>query len=318
MRKNLPLVTIGIPVKNRVWCIRRLLEAVDSLEYPKDRIKLVFVDDYSTDGTFEILAEWKARMEKRYYAIVLVRERTNIPQARNLCVKNMEGKYLLFWDADVLPPPDLLKTMVVKMEGDPTVGIIGADYIYESNTRHKPVIDKETHAVYMGFTLIRREVFDKVGGFNEKLSVGEDTEFGIRVKESTHYKIIWSPKPVLHLKRPGDKWTFYRWLKYNFHIRAKEYGETFGSLPRFLKIRILYYILLPWIVIVAIIGITILNLSVLLVLLAYLFASMYLVIRQKGLKDGITTWVKFNLPTGLALSYGIFKIVIKNLLKKSQ
>ncbi len=100
---SIPLVTIGIPIKNRFWCIRKVLEAIESLEYPKDKINLVFVDDHSTDGTFEILVKWKNEMERRYYNIVLVQEHTNIPQARNLCIKNMVGEYLLFWDSDVIP-----------------------------------------------------------------------------------------------------------------------------------------------------------------------------------------------------------------------
>jgi len=253
----------------------------------------------------------------KFYDVKIVRARTNIPQARNLCIEYMEGEYLLYWDSDVVSPKDLLKKMVQIMKEKPYVGIIGADYVYEPSLRvqYKPVVNKETHAVYMGFTLIRREVFKIVGGFNENLGVGEDTEFCIRVTEKTNYKIVWAPEPVLHLKRPYDvrrRGLFRTWLRYNFHTRAEEYYKSFTSLPRFLIARIFYYLGLPWIIGISLITF-ILSKQVLILLMAllYMMPSLYLVIKQRGLKDGITIWIKFNLPTGLALSYGIFVIAIK-------
>ena len=310
---NLPLITIGIPTKNRSQYVRKVLDALSSLQYPKEKIKLVFVDDYSTDGTYEILTEWSSKINKSYYDIALVQEQTNIPQARNICIKHMVGDYLLFWDSDVIPPGNLLKEMISIMREDPSLGIIGADYTYDASLhiKYKPTVNKMTHAVYMGFTLIRREVFDVVGGFNENLSVGEDTEFCIRVMEKTNYRIMWAPEPVLHLKRPEDRKGLATWLKYNFSVRAEEYYRSFKNLPRFLKARILYYMGLPWIMIISFISFLI-NMPILAsILLMYPVPSVWLVVKQRGLKDGITTWLKFNAPTGLALSYGIVRAIIK-------
>ncbi|MEM1510823.1 MAG: glycosyltransferase [Thermofilaceae archaeon] len=317
--ENAPLITIGIPIKNRFQYIGDLLRAIEDLNYPKKKIKLVFVDDFSTDGTYEALVKWKNEVEEKYYKMVLMRERTNIPQARNLCIKNMEGDYLLFWDSDVIPPRDLLNEMISIMQGNPSIGIIGADYEYDPSlkVRYKPVVNKETNAVYMGFTLIRKEVFNAVGFFDENLSVGEDTEFSIRVIEKTGYKIVWAPRPVLHLKRPSDvKRGILTWMAYNFRVRAEEYYKSFTKLPRFLKIRLAYYIGLPWVVVLGlatfIFGMQILAI----VLLTYLAPSLYPLVKSRGLKDGIIMWLKFNLPTGLSLSYGFLFIALKRLLRK--
>ena len=305
MTEHFPLLTIGMPVKNEAWCIRETLKAI---------VKIIFVDDYSTDGTFEILKEWKARKGDLYHGIMLVQKRTNIPQARNVCIENMEGDFILFWDSDVKPPRDLLKEMISIMRKDPTVGIIGADYVYEtSSVTHRPIVSKETHATYMGFSLIRREVLDAVGGFDENLSVGEDTEFCIRVMEKTRYKIIWSPRPVLHLKKQEDVIGTFVWLKYNFNVRAEEYYRSFKNLPRLLKARILYYIGLPWIMIISLVSFLIDMPILASILLMYPVPSVWLVVKRKGLKDGITTWLKFNVPTGLALSYGVLRVAIKKL-----
>jgi len=303
-----------MPVKNRAWCLRRVLKAIESIEYPKCKLKVVFVDDYSQDGSYELIKEWSIKAKTQFYDVKIIRARTNISQARNLCIKQQEGRYLLFWDSDVIPPPELLREIVEHMEHNKSIGIVGADYIYESGTKYKPMVNRKANAVYMGFTLIRREIFDVVGGFNENLSVGEDTEFGIRVVERTNYKIVWAPKPVLHLKKMGDmkrRGLFKVWLAYNFHVRAKEYYDSFRNLPRFLKARVLYYLVLPWIAIISLIA-AVMGLHILIIiLLVYLVPSVYLAIEQRGFKDGITIWLKFNVPTGLALSYGVLRVAIK-------
>ncbi|MEM1726626.1 MAG: glycosyltransferase [Candidatus Bathyarchaeia archaeon] len=317
--ENAPLITIGIPIKNRFQYIRSLFEAIEDLDYPKEKIKLIFVDDFSTDGTYEALVKWKNKVEEKYYKVVLIRERTNIPQARNLCIKNMEGDYLLFWDSDVIPPRDLLSEMISIMEENSSIGMIGADYEYDPSlkVRYRPIVNRKTHAVYMGFTLIRREVFNAAGFFDENLSVGEDTEFGIRVTEKTDYKIVWAPRPVLHLKSPSDvKRRKHAWMAYNFRVRAEEYYKSFTRLPKFLKIRLAYYIGLPWAIVLGLVtfifGVQILSITPLI----YLAPSLYPLVKSRGLKEGIIMWLTFNLPTGLSLSYGFLFIALKRLLRK--
>jgi len=316
-----PLVTICTPVKNRAWCLERVLKAMETVDYPKDRIEIIFIDDYSTDGSYEMIEEWTRKAEKLgFYKVEVIRAKTNIPQARNLCTKHMEGELLLFWDSDVIPPPELLREMVETLKQNPGVGIIGADYVYDLSTgiRYKPVTGKETHAVYMGFTLVRKEVFEKAGLFNENLSVGEDTEFCIRVRERTGYRILWAPKPVLHLKRTEDvrrPGKFRWWLWYNFTIRAKEYYTSWDSLPRFLKLRVIYWIVWPLALVAfaysSIMGI----LPLMLLLLIYILASAYPVVKSKGIR-GLEEWTRGNILTGIALSYGVLKEVLKHCCSK--
>ena len=75
LTEHFPLLTIGMPVKNRAWCIRETLKAIDNIDYPRDKLKIIFVDDYSTDGTFEILKGWKTRREGLYHGITLVQKK---------------------------------------------------------------------------------------------------------------------------------------------------------------------------------------------------------------------------------------------------
>jgi len=312
-----PSITICMPVKNRAWCLPKVLSSIEVLDYPKRKIKIVFVDDYSTDGSYEIIEEWARRVgESGFYKVEVIRAKTNIPQARNICIKHMEGELLLFWDSDVVPPSELLKEMIEALDRNPAVGIIGADYVYDpsAGVRYKYVTSRETHAVYMGFTLIRREVFERVGLFDENLSVGEDTEFCIRVRERAGYRILWAPKPVLHLKRVEDvkrpgrlRW----WLRYNFTVRAEEYYRSWNALPRFLKLRVIYWATWPYaLALLVMIMLSALHNKTMLIpatlLLLYIVGSSYFNVRSKGF-EGLMEWLLWNVPTGISLSYGILR-----------
>lgn len=305
---SLPLITIGMPTKNRSWCLPQVLARLEGMEYPKKKMKIIFVDGYSTDGTFTMLKEWKEREGQKYHDVLLIQEDCNIPEARNLCINRIVGDFLLFWDSDVIPPPDFIKRFVEQFHENDKLGMIGADYIYENEKSKNIVKNNTTHALYMGFTAIRKELFDHVPAFNEKLEVGEDTEFGIKVSEKTNYRIKWANEPVLHLKQKDTQqtgWTF-SWLSYNFLKRGKQYAESYDTLPLFLKGRIAYYLLLPWVLSFPAYLLLFPFLSIYLVSfpLLYLCFGLFHAVKNMNVKRGTTFFFTFYIPTGIALSYG--------------
>lgn len=326
MNNNEPieiLGSIGIPVKNRAFCIYDVLQAIENQDYPKKMLKIVFVDDYSTDDTFKILKEWAERMKPFYYDVVLIQENSNIPKARNVCLDNMVGSFLLFWDSDVIPSNNLLKQFIRILDSDKKIGIIGADYHYETTNRltllfGKPVTRKNTHAVYLGFAIIKKEVFDAVGAFNEILDIGEDTDFGMRVVEKTDYKIMWSPESVLHIKAGTGSFKFGKrfvdWLSYNFKIRGAQYAHSFGELPIILRLRIFYYALFPLVMFSIPILMQYFSLPwALLYFGVYLLPGLFLAMRNSTVRRGLFSFFIDNIPTGIALSYGVIVATLKNL-----
>jgi len=335
-----PLITIAMPIKNREWALPYVLKSIENQDYPKKFIKIVFVDNYSTDKTCAILTEWIQRVKKYYYDVVLSRETGNISHLRNKCVSLAMGKYILFWDSDMIAPKSIVRHMVELAELKEDAGIIVATFKY-ADIDYIPVIEtseikqlefKETVGAGTGFTLIRLEVFKQIGGFNEKLSVGEDTDFSYRVSENTCYKTFRVSAEVLHLKhrdrilvRPSQ--SFIRWLRYNFYERSEEYLKTYNSLPKHLKIRIIYWLLLPltigWGTFTLVSPYNNVLKSFAAVLLPlYISLSIYLNIKRFGFWKGVKTWARFNLPTGLALSYGFIfktlKISLKGLYRHNE
>ena len=312
-----PFITIGMPVLNRASSISRILAAIENIDYPRTKVKLVFVDAFSVDGTYETLLNWMEKSKRYFYDIVLIRKETNIPQARNLCISNAFGDFILFWDSDVLPPQNLLKQMVDIMFNDKRIGIIGADYYYifkNSFTKiiGQPLIDKDATYAFMGFTLIRMQVFNRISPFNESFAIGEDSELVMRLIKETEFKTIWAPRPVLHLKEPISFRKAFKWaLCSGFHERGTEMAINYSSLPLFSKARLLYYGIMPVILALALFSSYITqDILGVLVVIIYILFGIFIAIRNSNVRKGTSIFIIY-LPVNIAISYGALVHSIK-------
>jgi len=63
---ELPKVLIGIAIRNREWCLKEFLSAIEGLDYPKKKIGIFFIANNCTDKTIPILKEWSKKVEKLY------------------------------------------------------------------------------------------------------------------------------------------------------------------------------------------------------------------------------------------------------------
>ncbi len=320
-----PSLTIGMPVKDRVCNIRRVLEGIENLDYPKSQIKLIFVDAFSVDGTYEIIVSWKKKLERYYQDILLIQKKTNIPQARNICINNVCGDFILFWDSDVIPPRDLLKQMLNALISDEKAGIIGADYIYEhkdffTKIMGQQIVNGKASYAFMGFTLIRMKIFAKIGLFNETLNRGEDEELVLRLLEETDYKTLWAPKPVLHLKESASLNFLLKWSLYNaFWKRGAECAESFPSLPLFLKLRLIYYGMLPIFFVLGVFtSFCYHSIWIFLLLVIYVLSGMLVAIRKSNIRRGTLLFFTFDAPVGIAVSYGTIVNLAKTLFRRQK
>ena len=123
--KELPLVTIQLPVFNEKHVVDRLIAAVAKLDYPKDKMEIQLLDD-STDETVDICAAHANRLvEQGFRAEHIHRtDRTGfkagaLENGMNIC----EGEYLLILDADFVPKPELIKKTIHYFTDD-NIGMI--------------------------------------------------------------------------------------------------------------------------------------------------------------------------------------------------
>jgi cellulose synthase/poly-beta-1,6-N-acetylglucosamine synthase-like glycosyltransferase len=120
--RDWPTVTVLAPAHNEEKVIGGCIERLLRLDYPAERLKILLVDDRSTDRTGEIIDGHVARSGGRLQ--VLHRRpgaQPGKPAALKDALAQVRSEIVVFFDADYLPDPPLLKTLVAPFL-DPQVG----------------------------------------------------------------------------------------------------------------------------------------------------------------------------------------------------
>lgn len=121
-----PKVTVQLPVYNERYVVKRLIEAVCQLEYPRQCLHIQVLDD-STDNTQEIVARAVTAQRAKGQDIEQVRrpERTGYKGgALEHGLKTAKGEFIAVFDADFLPPPDFLLRTLPYFAEDPRIGCV--------------------------------------------------------------------------------------------------------------------------------------------------------------------------------------------------
>jgi len=178
-----PSVSIIIPAKNEETMVPRLLGSISRLNYPADRIEVILVDNGSTDSTIALAEAAGAR--------VLSTPVGTIAHLRNTGVTQSTGEVLAFLDADMEVFPDWLASAVEKL-ADPGVGAVGGllhipqDTTWVEKTWFKHVSLRPRHGkvawLGSGNLLMRRDLFQEVGGWDATLETCEDLDLCDRIK----------------------------------------------------------------------------------------------------------------------------------------
>ena len=125
--RDLPLVTVQLPMFNERYVAERLIESVADLDYPKDRLEIQVLDD-STDDTQRIArAKVEELVERGYEAVYIHRtDRTGYKAgALEAGLHISKGDYLLVFDADFVPTASIIDDLVHHFVDD-EVGMVQA------------------------------------------------------------------------------------------------------------------------------------------------------------------------------------------------
>ena len=203
--KKSPLVSVIIPTLNEEKYIESTLKSVKNQDYEK--YEIIVVDSKSKDSTVRIC--------KRYTDKVFVIEKRGVALARNFGAKNSKGELLLFLDADTLLLPNTISQLVKKFRRKNVVGATcmvlplttGMDDLLlflffnqfvKISLNFKPKIPGLC-------CMYRKEVFEKVNGFDEKVKLLEDFDLSERI--SNLGEIVIADKTfVLTSPRRIEKW----------------------------------------------------------------------------------------------------------------
>jgi len=200
--KDLPLVSVVIPVYNGEKFIEEAVENVLSQNYPA--LEIIIINDGSTDNSGAIIKNLETDI--RYFD----RENAGPATARNSGIKDASGKYIAFLDVDDLWPENNLSLLVQELEENPQVDVVRgyAQLFRNSEDGEKEYLGspKEAYSYYIGAALYRKSVFSKVGLFDQTLLFGEDTDWYNRAVEK-NISMKWLEEVTLFVRRHGENMT---------------------------------------------------------------------------------------------------------------
>jgi cellulose synthase/poly-beta-1,6-N-acetylglucosamine synthase-like glycosyltransferase len=124
---ELPAVTVQLPLFNEMYVVERLLDSVAGIRYPRDRFQIQVLDD-STDETQEICKRKVADLARRFpdleveYIHRVDRGGFKAGALQN-GLRTAKGEFVLIFDADFLPLPDILERAIHHFS-DPRVAVV--------------------------------------------------------------------------------------------------------------------------------------------------------------------------------------------------
>ncbi len=124
--RDLPVVTVQLPIYNEKYVAARLIDAVCLLDYPEDKLEIQILDD-SDDETFELIRLMVDEHKVRGVNIHHLHRSSGRPGykagALNAGMKDAKGEFIAIFDADFIPPPWFLKKTIGYFV-DPKIGLV--------------------------------------------------------------------------------------------------------------------------------------------------------------------------------------------------
>jgi len=226
-----PSVSVTVVNFNGKELLRRCLTSLLTTNYPN--FEIIVVDNASTDGSIELIK----KLFGSYSFIKVVENRDNMGHAEgcNIGARAAKGRYLLFLDSDTeikagdyisenngrsYVPENWLLELVRVMERDQSIGIAQAKVVLAKDSRLLDYTcmaldalgtwhvtyglkadefkhDFEVLAASSGCCIVRREVFEEVGGFDSDYFIyDDDTDFSLRTR-LLGYKVVLVPSAVI-------------------------------------------------------------------------------------------------------------------------
>jgi glycosyltransferase involved in cell wall biosynthesis len=199
----MPLFSVIVPIYNGAATIDRALKSVFDQTFSD--YEIVVCDDGSTDDTASVLAKYGDKIR------VVRQANRGLPAARNAAVKASRGELLALIDHDDQWLPQKLELAVAAMRADPAAALLYSDLIVVNeageefrrsqiapDTAHAPTMNEMLARIWPitpSTVVMRRDAFDRAGGFCEQLISAEDIHFWLLMREQGHF--IYLPEKLV-------------------------------------------------------------------------------------------------------------------------
>ena len=196
--KTPPRLSVLLPCRNEARYISACLDSILAGAYPPDQLEILVIDGNSTDGTAALVREYA---QQHPQVRLLDNPRQIVPTALNIGIRAATGAVIARMDAHVVYPPEYLPRLVAALEetGADNVGgcimtlpadgtataqaiAIALGHPFGVGNSHFRIGAREGRFVdTVPFGCFRRELFTKLGMFDEELVRNQDDEFNYRI-----------------------------------------------------------------------------------------------------------------------------------------
>ncbi len=175
------LVSVILPVFNGGRFLSEAIDSVFEQNYPQ--LEIIVIDDGSTDNTKEVVASYGDTISYFY------QENGGPAKARNLGLSKASGSFVAFIDADDIWVKNKLEMQLAQFEKNKSIGVVigltlKARFLNKEELITSSLNRSVIFQLLLGSSLIRKAVFEQIGGLDEDLFIGDDTDWFNRVKEN--------------------------------------------------------------------------------------------------------------------------------------
>src|SRR4029453_7913535 len=221
-------ISVVIPVRDEERSIGTLLDGLLAQSHMPDEI--VITDGGSTDSTRKIISEYI----QAGAPIKLIEVDHALPgRGRNLAIRASQFDWIALIDAGIRPDQNWLRRLVLKAEGENSIDVVYGSWAPITDSFFKecaaiayvppPILTNGAYLRprFIASALMRKIVWQTVGGFPEHLRSGEDLVFMNNI-EAASYRCVSEPLALVHWElRPSLSSTFSRFVSYSRNnIRA--------------------------------------------------------------------------------------------------
>jgi len=237
-------VTIGLCVKNGAKVVKVAFNSVSIQDYPHELMKLVIVDNNSSDNTFSLATAFAKETDIKTSIFC---SKLGLGGTRQMAVDNAEGDYILWVDDDLALSKDFVRNQVEFMEKNPNVGAakgVGVEIASQSTilsiAAFGSILDiysKAPKKIGTGGSIYRLKALESVRGFDTRINgAGEDIDVSRRVLEkgwnlsiNNSAKLFKKDLPTT----PKSLWKKNRWYGYSKHFLFHKYVDLWSLIDYF-------------------------------------------------------------------------------------
>ncbi len=199
--ENTPFISVICPVYNEESYIQSCIDSIEAQTYPKNRMEVFFVDGRSTDQTKKIISRC---IESQSDWHLLDNPFQTVPYALNMAIRQSKGEVIIRMDVHSRYPSDYFAVLVehlIELKADNVGGVwntlpdgdssrawaiaIACSHPFGVGTAlYKTGTDKVCKTDTVPYGCFPKEVFERLGLFDEELVRNQDDEFNGRITQS--------------------------------------------------------------------------------------------------------------------------------------